>query len=332
MRRVELVQAREDVAGSHPNGDPAAPVNLLPQFGLDLDHLLIPVTAFVISAHPGRSPHQGEHRPRRIAVVEHPVQVVGHNAPFPHLMISVHLEFGTRKRPFVPEETGENPLFQLHINPSPRIGNKIPRIVHQVASHAGIDITGSFPSQITDVRKILPFDVVETRIDAEIEILRHPEHEIRLHLVLQSLVAAGSRIRSVVITDSPERARERKEIGRETDPVLSPFEQRIVTHAQQIKTGRSNIPEQRDARRLYAEVLFIDPVQSGSHDPDSQFDIGRIVRPPDNTEVQLLRLGLIFVGGFEIAIKTPEEIILPHHRIPRFLQPRHVQMLHRRIP
>ena len=181
--------------------------------------------------------------------------------------------------------------------------------------------------RLSDVRKILSFDIVETGIGTHIEVLGYPHHEIYLNLILQPFVGARLTVGRTVVSDTPEGTRKREEVGIEIETVFTPREQGISPHAEQIETGCRHVAEKRNVRRGNAQIVFIYPIESRRDDSQTQLYGARIVRSADYTEVEILFLCFILVCGSEVGVEFAKKVVLFDYGIAVFPHSGHIVML-----
>ena len=131
MGPVKLRERGENISRAAPNYDTVPTIDLLTQLHLSLNQIVVTIPAFIVSTHARRTSHQGQHRPRRISIIEHSVYVVGQHRPLPQRMVGIPLHLGAVKRLAVSHERWEETLLGLEVYTTIGIGDKIPRIVHQ---------------------------------------------------------------------------------------------------------------------------------------------------------------------------------------------------------
>ena len=84
---LELLPTAEGFGESDPGHCSVAPLDVLSEFQLRLDEVLVTVASFIVSAHSVIPAHFAEQCPRCVAAVEHAVEVVGKDAAFPDFLV-----------------------------------------------------------------------------------------------------------------------------------------------------------------------------------------------------------------------------------------------------
>ena len=305
----ESRERRKHVAGSYPHDDAVAPPDVLPQFQLGFEEVLVAVTSFVVSPHTGRSAQRGEHIPRYVAIVELAVQVEGKNRPFPQPVIVVEEERGAGKTLFVAEECGEETLIDIHIDPSGGIGNKVAAVVGEGESQAGAGYLVRFAVEQFGFGKVGTFHPVESGGETSVKVFEQAglpvDEQDSFESVVGTLVGV---VVPVVVAYSPEIAGESIEVEIVVDAVFVLGEDIVALDADEQKSGCRGIAVERYVGELCDGVA---PHAVGARSRDAQAQLGcrRVVGAADNAEIEFL-VGARFVRVIEIFQDFLEEVQL----------------------
>lgn len=235
------------------------------------------------------------------------MQVESQYAAFPHLLVEVEDEVGHHEVVLVAQKAGIEPLFYFQVYTLVGIGYDIAAVVHNRSTCSGGQYPGALAVdnlfQCTGVGliflgKVGPSDKVEAGHRSYEQVIGEAEKEIHLYLRLQPEVApiAGI-VASGLISYTPVVAGHGIEIYRveKSVPVFGQY--MCAAYAEHVKTRSGDIAEERDVRRLYAQVAAVTAVQSGGHDSDAELGGARILWTSDETDIKFfLRFWLVGVS------------------------------------
>ena len=94
----ELFERGKYVTRTAPYDTADTSPDILPEFDLEGNHIVVVVLSFVVAAHTSRSTQLCFHRPRSVRRIEFAVQFGGYDTAFPYPMITVRREYRLPER------------------------------------------------------------------------------------------------------------------------------------------------------------------------------------------------------------------------------------------
>ena len=98
MKMKELFDRGKYVTRTAPYDTADTSPDVLSEFDLERNHVVVVILSFVIAAHAFRTAQLGLHRPRSVRRIEFAVQFGGYDTAFPYPVIAVRREYRLPER------------------------------------------------------------------------------------------------------------------------------------------------------------------------------------------------------------------------------------------